>query len=391
MVTPQIVKFDLGRPTVLTCKEPEIAVTIGPADGAPSGTRHVGGGGYALRAVDAERIWSVSPPIHVHILVAASNFQTSLKSVATVNALGWAICSPRSHVSERRSVTGSLRICRLKRSPYTFRHKQNWDTLRPGTMACSCESRVLYLRHMNEDEVDITERRMVEQALRESEERFRLATKAGRMFTYSWDAATDVIERSGESAKILGIDEAALLTGHQAIARVHPDDREGLLAAMAGLSPEKPFLQVTYRIVRPDQSVILVERHSRAYFDERGKMKRIVGMVVDITEKKRAEVAVLRHAAIVESSDDAIIGVDMNGIVTDWNKGAERVFGYSAKEAMGRNISFLSPADRSEDGLNILKNVISGKAVKQYETVRRRKDGTHIERASSACRWDDCD
>ena len=145
------------------------------------------------------------------------------------------------------------------------------------------------------------------------------------------------------------------------------------------MSPEKPFLQVTYRIVRPDQSVIWVERHSRAYFDERGKMKRIVGMVVDITEKKRAEVAVLRHAAIVESSDDAIIGVDMNGIVTDWNKGAERVFGYSAKEAMGRNISFLSPADRSEDGLNILKNVISGKAVKQYETVRRRKDGTHID------------
>jgi PAS domain S-box-containing protein len=144
---------------------------------------------------------------------------------------------------------------------------------------------------MNAGEVDITERTRVEQALRESEERFRLAAQAGKMFAYSWDAATDLIERSGESAKILGIDEGVPVTGQQAIGRVHPDDREGVLAAMAGLSPEKPFLQVTYRIVRPDTSVIWVQRHSRAYFDEHAKIKRIVGMVVDIAERKQAEEA----------------------------------------------------------------------------------------------------
>jgi len=109
------------------------------------------------------------------------------------------------------------------------------------------------------------------------------------MFAYSWDATTDVIERSGESAKILGIDEATPLTGLQAIGRVHPDEREALQAAMGKLSPEKPFLQASYRIVRPDETVVWVERQSRAYFDEHGKIKRIVGMVVDITERKRAE------------------------------------------------------------------------------------------------------
>jgi PAS domain S-box-containing protein len=145
---------------------------------------------------------------------------------------------------------------------------------------------------MNENKVEITERKRTERALRESEERFRLAAQAGRMFAYSWDAATDAIERSGESARILGIDEAAPLTGHQAIGRVHPDDRNGLLTAIAALSTEKPSLQVTYRIVRPDESAIWVERHSRAYFGEHGKVKRIVGMIVDISERKRAEEAI---------------------------------------------------------------------------------------------------
>jgi PAS domain S-box-containing protein len=188
-------------------------------------------------------------------------------------------------------------------------------------------------RHMNADEVDTTERRRVEQALRESEERFRLAAQAGKMFAYSWDAATDVIERSGESAKILGIDEGVPLTGQQAIARVHADDREGVLAAMAGLSPEKPFLQVTYRIVRPDTSVLWVERHSRAYFDEHAKIKRIVGMVVDITERKLAEVALRTSEERLRMAQWAAhIGIfDLNiqtGVDT-WTPETEALYGLS--------------------------------------------------------------
>ena len=136
---------------------------------------------------------------------------------------------------------------------------------------------------------NITERKRAETALRESEERFRLATQAGKMFAYEWDAATDVIVRSGESARILGIDETTQFTGQQALAKVHADDQEGILAAMAGLSPDKPHLQVSYRMVRPDGTVIWVERTSRARFDKNGGMLRIVGMVVDVTERKLAE------------------------------------------------------------------------------------------------------
>jgi PAS domain S-box-containing protein len=95
----------------------------------------------------------------------------------------------------------------------------------------------------------------------------------------------------------------------------------------------------------------------------------------DATERRRAEIIGGRLSAIVESSSDAIVGKDLNGIVTSWNGGAERMFGYTREEMVGRSIMALIPSDRTDEEHRILESIRRGEKVENYESVRRRKSG----------------
>jgi len=103
------------------------------------------------------------------------------------------------------------------------------------------------------------------------------------------------------------------------------------------------------------------------------------GFVRDITERKNAEKTLLHYAALVESSDDAIIGKTLDGHITSWNRGAEMIFGYSRQETIGKHISILIPEDRQHEEPGILKKVRRGESVDHYQTIRRRKDGKLID------------
>ena len=99
----------------------------------------------------------------------------------------------------------------------------------------------------------------------------------------------------------------------------------------------------------------------------------------DITQRKSTELANSFLAAIIESSDDAIASKDLNGILNSWNKAAERIFGYTAEEAIGQPATILMPPERVNEEPAILEKIRSGRRVDHYETVRRRKDGTLID------------
>jgi PAS domain S-box-containing protein len=119
-----------------------------------------------------------------------------------------------------------------------------------------------------------------------------------------------------------------------------------------------------------------VEFVSNVY--QAGDSKVIQCNVRDITERKKAELVSNRLAAIVESSDDAIIGKDLHSIITSWNRGAEKVFGYTASEMVGTSIMRLIPADRQDEEEHILKKIRRGESLERFETHWQTKDGRLI-------------
>ena len=115
------------------------------------------------------------------------------------------------------------------------------------------------------------------------------------------------------------------------------------------------------------------------FLDSEGKPRQYMAIRTDITKRKRAEEGREHLAAVVESSDDAIISKDLNGTITAWNHGAERVFGYSAAEAIGKTMVMLFPQGRVNEEADILDRIRQGESVEHFETVRVRKDGTMID------------
>jgi PAS domain S-box-containing protein len=225
---------------------------------------------------------------------------------------------------------------------------------------------------------DVTERRRAEEALRQSEERFRASFNQAAVGM----AIADLKGRFGEVNQrfldILGYtrEELGKLTFREL---THPDDLPPTVAEVERLlRGEKSSYSLEKRYIRGDGTPVWSFTTVTLLRNAAGEPERFMGIIEDITARKTGEEALIRLAAVVESSDDAIISKSLEGIINSWNKGAERIFGYTAREILGKPVTTLIPAELVEEEPRILGKLRSGERIDHYETMRLRKDGKLI-------------
>lgn len=222
--------------------------------------------------------------------------------------------------------------------------------------------------------VEVTDRMMAWQVIEANSERLYLAQAAALIGTWEWDPRNKTSTLSPELHHIFGTDAADPNYAQEWAMCVHPDDRSRVFKEM-----EEGFgnanMEFEYRYLHPQNGLRWFYCKGRKLHDD----AHMFGIVQDITARKAAQDASQRLAAIVESSDDAIISKDLRGIVTSWNRCAERMFGYSAEEMIGRPITTIIPTELHEDETRILSTVARGERIEHFETVRLRKDGEMVE------------
>jgi PAS domain S-box-containing protein len=223
---------------------------------------------------------------------------------------------------------------------------------------------------------DITDRKRTEQKLRETNERLKKVLEVETVGVMFWDLTTGcLVDANDTFLNTMGYSradvESRTLTWEKFTPPEYRDISRAEIAKFARTGRVGPYEKEYFHKDGTRQWLLF----AGSSLDN----NQVVEFCVDISERKRVEESAARLAAIVEHSDDAIFSTDLDGAITSWNRGAERLYGYTEAEAIGKSLTMLVPAGRADEEPAIIQRIRNGESVENYETERRRKDGTVID------------
>jgi two-component system sensor histidine kinase/response regulator len=227
---------------------------------------------------------------------------------------------------------------------------------------------------------DVTERNRADEELKHSEERLAASQRMAHVGSWEWSVVTNEIIWSDEEYRLFGLEPGERKASYDLyLSCVHPDARADAVKWVNAVLATKKSSRLDVLIVRPDGEERILSSWADVVLDEAGNVVRVVGTSQDVTERKLDEEARQRLAGIVEFSDDAIISKTLDGKIVSWNGAAEKLYGYTAEEAIGARVKMLVPPDRFNEEPEILERIKRGELVDHYESVRMRKDGRLVD------------
>ena len=223
----------------------------------------------------------------------------------------------------------------------------------------------------------------IDTTLRASEPQFRQLLEALPAAVYTIDAAGRITFFNQAAADLWGCRPELGKSEWCGSWRLYwPDGRpmrHDECPMAVALKEGRPIRGAEAAAERPDGTRVPFLAYPTPLRDRSGALTGVVNTLIDITERKRNEEFEQQLVTIVESSDDAILSEDLDGIIRTWNPGAKRLFGYTAEEVIGKPITLVIPMDRHDEESDILSRIRRGECIDHYETVRQRKDGSLIE------------
>ena len=228
---------------------------------------------------------------------------------------------------------------------------------------------------------DVTRRKEAEVQLEQEKNLTQLYLNVAGVIMVALDRQGHVTMINQTGCEMLGYSKAEVV-GKNWFAHFLPErDREpvrkAFLVLMTGDVAAEKYVENLVLTKSGEERLILW--HNAVVQDEQGKVVNTLSSGTDITERKQAKATNQRLAAIVESSEDAIIGQTLNGIITHWNRGAVQMYGYVEEEVVGKPITIIVPEDRRGEVANFLATIERGERVAHFETVRIRKDGSRLD------------